>query len=356
MHNSPFWNEDWMQTQQKYWQQWSDMSRQAIGLQKPPQSPWEAAMDHWWQAVAPQANNGSRDFMEKMLGQGKLFFRMGDSIAQNMQKGQDWSEGLNKAFEQLQHSFTHAASDAENNIQKWINLAQGPITQWQKFAGDLPSGLQGDNPFTQMLGTPGLGYTREDEDQVKQLIQASIEYQKKLLAYNQFFSDLGSESLQRMKAKIQALAEQEKTIDSGRAAYDLWVAASEEVYAERTMTPEYSVLHGELVNALMVVKKLWREMLDQKLGAMGMPTRRELRTLQTRFQASRREIRTLQNELKNTRKELEALKAEVAKLAKPAPAPATKPAATEKEAVSKKAPVKKKVAKKKAVSKKAASQ
>ena len=314
MNSSPFWNEDWMQTQQKYWQQWHNMGRQTMGTQQDIPSPWEMTMDHWWQAVAPIADTNGRDFMEKMLAQSKEFFRLGSTLLQNLQENENWTEALNHALEQLQNQINQAAQQAnvyaKDNIQQWMDFCQNPLTQWQKVTNELPGSmhnLTGSNPFAQVLGMPGLGYARENEESYKQLLQAGIDYQQKLFDYTQFFSDLGNLALQRMQEKVKALAAEEKSIDSIRVAYDLWVAASEEVYAARTMTPEYAKLHGELINALMVFKNQWNELQDQRLGAMGMPTRREVRTLQARLQDSRR---TLQE----TQKGLQALTAQMTDL------------------------------------------
>jgi len=83
-------------------------------------------------------------------------------------------------------------------------------------------------------------------------------------------------------------------------------------------------------------------MVDESLGAMNMPTRSELRTLQDRVQETRREN-------KHLRHELEAVKRRIANLpggdALPRIAPAVKPSAAPPAAPA----AKKTVARKKAV-------
>jgi hypothetical protein len=85
------------------------------------------------------------------------------------------------------------------------------------------------------------------------------------------------------------------------------VHCCEEVYADEVSTPEYAHIHGQLVNAQMALKKRMSEMVDESLGAMNMPTRSELRTLQDRVQETRREN-------KHLRHELEAVKRRIANL------------------------------------------
>jgi len=350
MSDSPFWNDDWMRVQQQYWDQWSDMSRKAMGMQQPAKNPWENAMEHWWQAISPGASDSARGFMDKMLEQGKVFFRMNEEMSNNLSKSQDWSEALNRTFEKMQDSFATGAEQSadvtEKGFSQWMGFWEGPMESWRKAAGSLPlnSEFAGvPNLFEQLLGTPGLGYTREDEERYKNLGQAWAHYQHALMSYNHFFADLGTSSVRCMQDKVKSLADEGNKIESGRQLYDIWVAACEEEYAKHTMTPAYSKVHGDLVNALMAFKKQWRELVDERLGMMGMPTTREVRTLQTRLQESRRELRSLRNELDLLREQVADLRTPAAP---PAPAPVAKKTTAKKTTAKKTS--KKKVAAKRA--------
>ncbi|MCG8427146.1 MAG: class III poly(R)-hydroxyalkanoic acid synthase subunit PhaE, partial [Chromatiales bacterium] len=171
-----------------------------------------------------------------------------------------------------------------------------------------------------------------------------VEYQRALGDYMRFFSNLGLLSANRLRDKVQALVDEGKQVDSARGLYDLWVSSSEEVYGEQVMTPEYAKIHGKMVNALMAVKQKLSHMVDESLGALNMPTRRELRTLQDRLQESRREYKAL-------RAEVELMKEQMMDLRKPS-APAAKESAPKAAAPAKKAASKKKATKKKAAAKK----
>jgi polyhydroxyalkanoate synthase subunit PhaE len=58
----------------------------------------------------------------------------------------------------------------------------------------------------------------------------------------------------------------------------LLVDCGEEAYAEFTYTKEFSDLYGRLTNALMAVKHHGRNVVDEILGALNMPTRRGMNT------------------------------------------------------------------------------
>jgi hypothetical protein len=117
------------------------------------------------------------------------------------------------------------------------------------------------------------------------------------------------------------------------------------VYGEQVMTPEYAKLHGSLVNSLMKLKQCLGHMVDETLGGLNMPTRRELRTLQDRLQESRREAKSMKAEidlLKEQMIELRSLMTSQSKrtsakaVAKSVPA-AKKKASVKKRTVTKKA-------------------
>ena len=353
MSESPFWNEDWMKTQQKYWENWTEMSRKAMGLEQPPKSPLESAMDHWWQGISPASSDFSGDFMNKMMEQTKGFFRLAETYYKNAENGHSWLDATNSTIADLQNMFSggmeNMFSGAENAgddaMHKMMAFWEMPMDNWQRMVsslslmpGDVLRNMPHHDSMEQFLGAPGLGYMREEEGQYKQLMSRSVEYQRAFGDYMRFFSNLGMLAANRLREKVQALVDDGKQIDSARGLYDLWVSSSEEVYGEQVMTPEYAKIHGRLVNALMAFKQKMSHLVDESLGGMNMPTRRELRTLQDRLQETRREYKALKSEV-------ELLKEQMMELRKPTPAKAEPAAPSVKKAAKKKATKKKAAAK-----------
>jgi len=206
--------------------------------------------------------------------------------------------------------------------------------------GDLLRNMPHDavkGNFDRMLSAPGLGYSREEQGQYQDLTRRVLDYQRALQEYAAFFSHLGFKSVQRMRDFVQRQADGGKTIDSVRTLYDSWVACCEEVYGEEVATPEYARIHGKLVNAQMALKKRMSVMVDENLGAMNMPTRSELRTLQDRLQETRRENKQL-------RHDLDMIKRRLATLPAASPAPARTTASAQAPAARKKTTVRKKTA------------
>jgi class III poly(R)-hydroxyalkanoic acid synthase PhaE subunit len=245
----------------------------------------------------------------------------------------------------MENVFSGAENVGDDAMHKMMAFWEMPMDNWQRMVsslslmpGDMLRNMPHNDGIERFLSAPGLGYMREEEGQYKQLMRRSVEYQRALTEYMRFFSNLGLLSANRLRDKVQELVDDGKQIDSARGLYDLWVSSSEEVYGEQVMTPEYAKIHGRLVNALMALKQRLSHMVDETLGGLNMPTRRELRTLQDRLQESRREYKALQAEV-------ELLKEQMMDLRKPAPAKAEKAEA---------GPAVKKAVKKKASKKKAA--
>nr|pir hypothetical protein 2 - Chromatium vinosum [Allochromatium vinosum] len=332
MSNTNFFNDDWLELQRKYWDNWTDMSRKAMGLDSASSSattPWEAAIDQWWKAMAPAAPDLSRSFMEKMMEQGKNFFRLADTFAKRADEG-NAGNGLElwtKTLEDMQKRFSGSLDDGGNTMQRLMSFWELPLDNWQRMMSSMspmPGDMLRNMPHEQFkdsldraLSAPGLGYTREEQSQYQELMRSAMEYQAALQEYTNVYTKLGMKSVEHMGSYIQGVIDSGKTIDSARALYDNWVACCEGAYADEVATPEYARIHGRLVNAQMALKKRMSILVDENLGALNMPTRSELPTLQDRLQETRRENKALRHSLRDLERRVAALAGEE---------PATKPA------------------------------
>ncbi|MGB5736716.1 MAG: class III poly(R)-hydroxyalkanoic acid synthase subunit PhaE [Thiohalocapsa sp.] len=313
MSNQNLFNDNWLKLQQQYWEGLTEMGRKAVGGAVPATSPWDAAMTQWWQAVSPAASDPSKKFMDHLMEQGKTYFATVERFMRGLPSseadapGSGWAV-LSKTFDDMQKAFTGGVSDGDESFRRMLGFWEMPLDNWQRTMSSLSPMMPGDllrnmphdqvkEGFDRMLSAPGLGYSREEQAQYQDLIRRSMDYQKAFQEYLGFFNQLGMKSVERMRSSVQSLSESGKPIDSARVLYDNWVMCCEAVYAEEVSTPEYARIHGQLVNTQMALKKRMSVMVDESLGAMNMPTRSELRTLQDRLQETRRENKHLRHEL-----------------------------------------------------------
>jgi len=328
MAGNNFWNDDWMNVQRQYWENWNDLQNQAMGYTKPPASPWEQAMDHWWSAVKGGVPATGQDFYSKMMDQGKDFFKMAERMMPASGGQEDPTEVWTRLLSSMADSFTQVPG-VDSFKKQGTGFWEMPLDNFNRMAsamcpmpGDafrgMPTGSVKEH-LDRLLGAPGLGYSRESQAQYQSLGQATLEYQEALAEYSMLFTKMGEKSVALLQKKVQG-----KPIESARQLYDAWIGCCEEVYAEQVMTPEYIQLNGRLINALMMVKSRWGEILNEYLSSLNIPTRDDLRTLQIRMQEQRRENKKLRSEVNKLHKLVEQLSATVERAAKaPAAAPAT---------------------------------
>jgi class III poly(R)-hydroxyalkanoic acid synthase PhaE subunit len=308
MTDNKFWNEDWLNTQRQYWEQWTDLQQQALGVKQPAASPWEQAMEHWWGAVQGAMPDYGQSFYTKMMDQGKSFFRMAEETMQASSGKENATDAWAHILSGLTDSFHKAGSN--DLFNKTTAFWEMPLDNWNRMASAM-SPVPGDtlrgmphadvrNHLDRLLGAPGLGYTREGQAQYQSLAQAAMEYQEALAEYALFFSSMGEKAGALLQERLA-----DTPVESARQLYDAWVGCCEEVYAVEVMKEDYSKLHGRLVNALMVLKSRWGEVLNEYLSAMNIPTRDDIRTLQLRVQEQRRENKLLRAEVDALRKVVE---------------------------------------------------
>jgi class III poly(R)-hydroxyalkanoic acid synthase PhaE subunit len=242
------------------------------------------------------------------------------------QSQDDWQVALRTIAERWQAGFSQSAGDA--GFATFWNL---PFDTWSRtasaasvFPGDF---LESHKPETwsrfadglhrnmeRFLSVPALGYTREVQEQGQEMVRLALEYHRALQAYGMAFRDLGTETLSRLQKRLAESAERQEPVTSLRALYDVWVDCSEEAYLELVSTDSYAEVYGRMVNALMALKHHGRNLVDEAVGAMGLPTRHGLSTLQQRQQELRREVAGLRRELsamRSVQEELAALRREV---------------------------------------------
>lgn len=305
--------DQWFELQRRSWEQWAALSRKAMGLEGSagpgPAPGWADLIDGWWKAMAPATPEFARAWMDKLIDQGKDLFRFAETLA--LGKGPfDAATGIeiwNRFIKELSGRLGDPAGEGDQAFQRLMSFWELPLDNWQRMLSSL-SPLPGDllrnmpheqfkNSLERALSAPGLGYTREEQAQYQELTRAALEYQAAYQDYVAFYQRLGLKSIERMGSYLQGVMESGQTIDSVRALYDNWVSCCETAYAEEVATPEYARIHGRLINAQMALKKRLSLLVDEYLGALNMPTRRELRTLQIRLQETRRENKALERRL-----------------------------------------------------------
>lgn len=344
---------DWSEFQRKYWEAWAEVGQRLADslLPKPDANPWADALDHWGKAVVEAAPSEVSDFVAKLIDQSKTFFRLAGELSRSLETAStsgesmlDWPEHIAQAMAGWKQALAGSGTDAHKLMRQVMAFWEMPLDTWQRTAsslstmpGDFLQHLKeeqlGEQPTTleegigRFLSVPGVGYTREWQEQIQTHGRLLLEYQRSYQQYAAGFARFGLQCVEQFEAVLKKRAEEGNVIGSTRELYDLWVDCCEAAYARYVSTEEYSELHGRLVNSLMALKHHSTILIDEALGAMNMPTQREIDTLHKCFQDMHRQGKAVQVELEHLREQVERLtgSSDVSASTAPSAAPAVRP-------------------------------
>lgn len=324
---------DWQDAQRRYLDACAAFAKSAGAPD--PINPWTGALDYWWKSVAPAVTGSEQAMYSNLVNQAKTFFGLGDQFGRMLAAAaaardgeNDWVAVMNRQLDALKAAVGGAGAAAGQGPQSPAAFWQLPADTWERTLSSL-SAMPGDMFRAFKLETgmpaadrfpsvPGLGYTKEMQDQLQHCARLWAEYQKQLVEYQALLSAAGVHAVEKLRERILRLGAEQKKITSLRQIYDLWVDCNEDAYAELVYSKEYSEQYGRMVNALMAFKRHAQMLVDEGLGALNMPTQRAMETMQQRQQEIRRDLRAAEarqqadaDALQALKRELEALKREL---------------------------------------------
>lgn len=345
---SPSGSNDWIVLQRKYWDAWSQLCQQTLTSNLLPTdlpNPWAQALDHRWKAVAPGVPQENQDLIQKMMDPGKSFFGISEeftrflgNLSQPAKSYGNWQELFLARIGELKTTLSQASTEgAAKAMRGLFPFFEMPMDTWTRtfssaspLPGDFlqvlkPEGLADElhDRIGRFLSVPGVGYTREWQEQAQRGARLLLDYERALREYTQLHSKAGIDTLERLSKKVIERAEKRQEIRTVRELYDLWVDCCEEAYNDIVFTEQYQDAYGHLINALMALKHHGQSMIDQFMGALNMPTHKGVTTLQCRQQELRREVRDIRSrlgehvskaDLKGMQTELDALRTDLNKL------------------------------------------
>ena len=345
---TPSGSNEWIDLQRKYWDAWSQLYQQTLNSNLMPaklSNPWAQALDHWWKAVAPGVPQENQDLIQKMMEPGKSFFGISEeftrflgNLSEPAKSWGNWQDLFLSRIGELKTTLSQASTEGATKAMRGLfPFFEMPMDTWTRtfssaspLPGDFlqvlkPEGLADDlhDRIGRFLSVPGVGYTREWQEQAQRGARLLLDYERALQEYTQLHSKAGIDTLERLSKKVIVRAEQGEEIKSLREIYDLWVDCCEEAYNDLVFTKEYQDVYGRLINALMALKHHSQGMVDEFMGALNMPTHKGITTLQCRQQELRRELRDIRSrlgehvskaDLKGVQAELDALRTDLDKL------------------------------------------
>ena len=330
----PFWNTDWLEAQRKYMEAWSALSgnssqhqgKSDSGSGNSADNPWNKALEYWWRSIADNAPGNAKGFYEKLIDETQSFYYVTDQLSRFMhglaeinRSSEEWQKQLDQCFEDMKNHMMSSQGNMGQVLNGMFGAWQLPMDTLQRTMsfGSMSPGdfLQGVKPEMDQVGqvtdkflsVPGVGYTRESQEQMQEGMRLLANYQRTAHEYHVEISKVGLSALDIMKQRIMEMAENGEEMTTLREVYDLWVDCNEKAYADFVFSDEYSKIYGKLVNDLMALKQHGQLFMDETMSALGMPTRRGMNTMQKRQQEMRRELQASRSRIEKLESELEKI-------------------------------------------------
>lgn len=317
--------EEWAQLQSHYLDAWlllmRDMTQASAenktnASDKTEQAHWSESLELWWDALSSSLAPENHDVFRKFLDQGKSYFRVNGEFLKVFQSLQtinsespEWQQLWNTSFEELKAHFLATRTQQNETFGFW----EMPLDNWQRILSALsmiPSDLlehlkedviaserqRVNTKLEQLLSMPGIGYTREWQEQFQQGVRLWLNYQNAQQDYATQFQRIGLRTIDLLREHMELMQQRKETITDLRALYNIWVDCGEAAYAEHVSTTEFITVYARLINSLMAWKRHEQKVIDNILTTFHMPTQNELNTVNLRVHQLRRENKLLQTD------------------------------------------------------------
>jgi class III poly(R)-hydroxyalkanoic acid synthase PhaE subunit len=177
--------------------------------------------------------------------------------------------------------------------------AYGDVLRWW-----LPAYEQ---TWGRLLRMPALGPMRETVGLLQQGAEALVDYFSVSTDFGSALSRVSTEAMLKVMTELGSMSDKGQAPKTFREFYKLWWTTNEEAVKELYQTPEFSRLLGRVVDALMLVRKRYHEIIEEYLKALPIPTRTEMNDLYKSLYLLKQEVRRntkyvaeLQSRLKRT--------------------------------------------------------
>ena len=316
MENSGLNIEALLDVQKAYWEKLTSGSN----VQSPEE--WAEFISNNQKQINQEAPQQFSQLLDILGAQSKNFTQFGEQLLKQYKEGGE--QHLSEAVQQFQDYMQLQTYDAL--MKQWQFPEQfSALFKTHSFTDDLLF----ENPFISgikgLLETPVVGTNRESQEQLREAIKLTLEYQEAFQDYVKHYTSINQSASNQM---LGTLSKAETKISSLQQLHDIWVDAYESAYTKTVLTDVYQRAHGRISNALMQLRKFSQDVRDVYFQSVGLATRKGLDTalhrqhsLRKEMRINRREVLELQQQVNTLQTDASAdiiaeLKREVANLKK----------------------------------------
>ena len=328
--------EAWIEAQKTLWETWAEMMAKTTASTTPSSTDVtnvyskiaQQQIETWESGTAPIAKATAEQFVA--VGETSIRFlefssRLWEAMGPQLEEDADWSAILEQNLAQFREQFIQFPAFAQATAEDVEGLWEQYLQQWGRFGQPWSAAMQrtpeyyarmmsGDSSamiglsnlyreayqqtLAHLVGSPGLGMTREFNEKFQLGFDAWVSWQLATLEYQGLLSQIWDQAIQQFQEDIIALAEKGEKIETLREFVLLWTRGAEDVFTEAFRGENYVLAQGQMLNAAMKYRVREREIIEVYLKLYDLPTRSELDETHRRIYELRKEVKTLRKELK----------------------------------------------------------
>jgi class III poly(R)-hydroxyalkanoic acid synthase PhaE subunit len=255
---SSSWNKDWLEAQKKYMEVLSSLG---IGMPNSTDSgkhatEWQKALDYWWQTSSSSMPEESQSIFSNLLQHSKSWYgfsKQFEDLLNSMSSTDDsnWESVLQDHINKMKAELADEKTRTDNPVESWQNIFETIFSSTDSGIGQFEELQKNLKKFNSLAG---FELNENLEKETHEGLQLWAQYKSNLEEYQKTLKGISVKSLDRLQEKIIACSVENKSIESLRALYNLWVDSHEEVYSESVLTEDYSCLYGNMVNSMMAFR------------------------------------------------------------------------------------------------------
>ncbi|MGH1432255.1 MAG: poly(R)-hydroxyalkanoic acid synthase subunit PhaE [Neptuniibacter sp.] len=281
---------------------WNKISSAPSEVQSPEE--WAEFLSHAHKKLNQEAPQQFSQLLDILGAQSRHFTQYGEDLLRHYRTGEE--QQLNDAVQQFQNYMQKQTG--EMLMQQWQIPEQfASLFKTHSFSDDLLFENPFISGFKSLLETPVIGGNQETQQQTREAMKLTIEYQEALQEYVAHYGSINQNASQQM---LNCISNAEEKVSSLEQLHEIWVDAYESAYSKTVFTDEYQRSHGRISNALMRLRKFAQDVRDVHFQTVGLATRSGLDTALKRQHQLRKEMRSSNRDLQALKKQVELLQAE----------------------------------------------
>ncbi|MCL1917512.1 MAG: hypothetical protein FWG14_04240 [Peptococcaceae bacterium] len=217
-------------------------------------------------------------------------------------------EALKNAFSMPMESFSLMQKTFVDFFKPWLEESS-------EIQGYLVKALQGDkeaymeflkawaeiykNSLAKVLNAPAVGANRETVEKMMKLLDYYVTFVIRFNEYNVLVSTMMTETMEKLLAHLGELQGQGKLPQTFMEFYKVWSAFNEKAFQDLFVTEAFTKIMNETVSAGSKLKILYDDFMQDMLGFLPLPNRRELDSVEEEVYELRKRVKALEKDLKD---------------------------------------------------------